>query len=94
MYADDIRFVGDDPDNLKQVITAMDARGVVKVVTDFQYLGSICSAGNTVHKDVNNRLAKTGNAWQTLTVTKVWSNLLIPKSRFSHVMFCPSSGSL
>ena len=47
----------------------------LEVVTDFQYLGSIFSADNTVDKEVNNRIAKAGYAWHTLKVKKVWSNV-------------------
>ena len=40
----------------------------LEVVTEFQYLGSIFSADNTVDKEVNNRIAKAGYAWHTLKV--------------------------
>ena len=110
MYAADICLIADNPGNLRQVITAMDAafltygltistqktkvldvgkeaelhaaglrweipiRGAeLEVVTEFQYLGSIFSANNTVDKEVNNRIA--GYAWHTLKVARVWSNV-------------------
>ena len=110
MYADDICLIANNPDNLRQAITAMDAafltygltvstqktkvlvvgkeaevhaanlqipiRGAeLEVVTEFQYLGSIFSADNTVHKEINNRIAKAGYGWHTLKVAKVWSNV-------------------
>lgn len=46
----------------------------LEVVTEFQYLGSIFSADNTIDKEVSNRIAKAGYAWHSLKVAKVWSS--------------------
>ena len=39
---------------------------ILETVTEFQYLGSIFIADNTIDKEVNPRLAKAGYAWHTL----------------------------
>ena len=46
----------------------------LEVVTEFQYLGSIFSADNSIDRELSNRITKAGYAWHSLKVAKVWSS--------------------
>ena len=52
-----------------------DRSNQLETIIEFQYLGSIFTADNTIDTEVNHRIAKAGYAWHTLKVANVCSNV-------------------